>query len=196
MRIRRQSGFTLLEAIVTLVIVSLIVATLMQALAQSLQMRTRLIRYQAESRRAALQEGWFRDSVAGGLADAEEAFGGFRGSQDSFDMLTTAPLAGEGLARVRWSLAPVRGGTSLHYQDSLLGDLPVIAGPLRHAAFAYLDGDGHWHDRWVPVPDAAIPRAVRLSADDGSGPLLWIVSLQARPQLPENPHPEEVVGGL
>jgi prepilin-type N-terminal cleavage/methylation domain-containing protein len=63
MRSARAAGFTLLETIVTLVIVSLMVALLMQALSQVLNLRQRVLRLQGEARIAALQERWFRESL-------------------------------------------------------------------------------------------------------------------------------------
>ena len=60
-----QGGFTLLEAIVTLIIVSMLVTVLMNALSQSLALRARMLRLQGEARRMLLQEAWFRDSLGG-----------------------------------------------------------------------------------------------------------------------------------
>src|SRR5690606_27094393 len=143
-------GFTLLEALVTLVIVALIVTLLMQALQQSLDLRTRLLRHQSETRVAALQEQWFRESVAGVMADLPDAFGRMEGRVDSLALVTLEPVGTDGVARVRWWLEPVDGGHALHYADPEWEDITVVPGPLDQARFEYLTPDGTWADRWLP----------------------------------------------
>ncbi|MFZ5657242.1 MAG: prepilin-type N-terminal cleavage/methylation domain-containing protein [Pseudomonadota bacterium] len=190
-------GFTLLEALVTLVIVSLIVATLMQALTQALSMRTALVRYQRETREAALQAMWFRDSVAGAVADLADAYGPLRGDAQRVSMPTLAPLGGRGLQRAEWRLEPVDGGGALVYRDARTGMIVVLAGPLREAAFAYLDADGEWRDTWDPEPeDDALPRAVRLRASGPAREIDWIVPIIAAPRPPALLRPEEIVDAL
>lgn len=186
-------GFTLLEALVTLVIVSLIVATLMQALTQALSMRTALIRYQRETREAALQEMWFRDSIAGAVADLPDASGPLRGDGRRLSLPTLAPLEGMGLHRVEWRLQPVDGGDALIYRDARSGELAVLAGPLREAKFEYRGSGAGWSAEWDPAEDDdTLPRMVRFSA---SGPLRdvdWIVPILAAPRAPEMLRPEAV----
>jgi prepilin-type N-terminal cleavage/methylation domain-containing protein len=97
---RPARGFTLLEALVTLVIVSLLVAALMQALTQTLAMRSALIRHQRATREAALQEMWFRDTLAGAVADLDDAYGPLRGEARAVTVPTLSPLSAHGLARV------------------------------------------------------------------------------------------------
>lgn len=190
-------GFTLLEAIVTLVIVSLIVTVLMQALGQTLGMRTRLLRHQREARVVALQEQWFRDTVGSAVADLPDALGHMQGSRDSLELVTAAPLESRGVQRVGWSLRRNGAGQALHYTGGDLKSVQVIAGPLRNAAFAYLDHDGRWSTEWRPDADSrlALPRMVRFQADTTAGSLLWLVPIAVDPAPPELLKPEEVVGG-
>lgn len=187
---RHAHGFTLLEAIVTLVIVALIVTVLMQALAQSLDMRTRLLHHQRQTRMSALQEQWFRDTVASAIADLPDALGHMHGSADTLELVTAAPLGGGGLQRVRWSLLPVEGGYALHYSDATWPDLTVLRGPVFDAAFAYLDAEGQWQSEWEPAEDATeeavevLPRMVRLHASTATGELLWLVPIAGSPYPP------------
>lgn len=194
---RSAHGFTLLEALVTLVIVSLIVATLMQALTQALSMRTALIRYQRETREAALQAMWFRDSIAGAVADLDDAYGPLRGDARRVSLPTLAPLDGRGLQRVEWRLEPAAGGDALVYRDARTDDLVVLAGPLRDAAFSYRGAGPDWRDAWDPAPgEDALPRAVRLRASGPAREIDWIVPILAAPKPPELLRPEEIIDAL
>lgn len=179
----RSGGFTLLETVVTLVIVSLLVATLMQALSHSLNLRTRLLRLQGEARTDFLQEAWFRETVAAAQADLDDALGPLEGTPDSLSYATPMPLVADGMSRVRWWLDAGEGGASLHYSDPDTPDLVVVRGPLREASFAYLDHAGEWRDTWKPAPDdrQRLPRLVRFEALTAKGRLYWMVPLLADP---------------
>lgn len=188
---RNIGGFSLLEAIVTLVVVSLIVTVLMQALAQSLDMRERLLRHQREARTAALQEQWFRDTVSSALSDLPDALGHLEGEAGVLHVLTPAPLVGQGLSRVRWQVVEEGDGLALAYDGPGWSGV-VVPPPLRDARFSYLDRDGEWHDRWVPeVPAGAdpgtvpmLPRMVRFHAVTTRGELTWLVSVRSEPYVP------------
>lgn len=177
------AGFTLLEAIVTLVVVSLLVAVLMQALSHALNLRTRLLRVQAEARTDFLQEAWFRDAVGGAQADFDNALGAMDGSAESLSYATPVPLVAQGMSRARWWLAGRSGEASLRYADSAVEDLVIVQGPLRDASFAYLSRDGEWHDTWRPDADdpERLPRLVRFEATTPRGRLYWLVPLLADP---------------
>lgn len=202
MRLHRHArpapGFSLLEAIVTMVIVALIVTLLMQALGQSLNLRGRLLRHERQATVAALQEQWFRDTVATALSDLPDGFGRMAGTADTLELVTPRPLGGGELQRVRWFLRPVPGGMALHYADATWPDLAVIEGPLLDAGFAYLDGAGDWHSEWAPKADSqeVLPRIVRLQALTATGDLHWLVPVAADPAPPRFLRPEDVVDGI
>ena len=188
---RRASGFSLLEVIVTLVVVSLILTVLMQALAQSLDMRERLLRHQRHARAAALQEQWFRDNVSSAVADLPAALGHLRGEAAALELLTPAPMVGHGLARVRWELVEADGGVALAYDGPGWSGV-VVPAPLREAKFSYMGHDGAWSDRWAPeLPEgvdpasiAVLPRMVRFEASTVRGELTWLVPVRADPFIP------------
>lgn len=194
---RAIAGFTLLEAIVTLVIVSLLVTVLMQALSHTLGIRERVVRFQGESRLETLQEQWFRDTVAAALPDLHDAYGPLRGDADEVDMLTLAPLSGAGPRRVRWRLQPVDGGFALHYIDGD-DDRVVLRGPLSGAAFDYLDGPRGWRPSWSPETGDGIvlPQAIRLRADTVIGPLLWQANVITDPRIRPLLRPDDPANGL
>lgn len=186
---RYVRGFTLLEAIVTLVIVSLLVTVLMQALGQALGIRTRLLRFQGEARVAALQEAWFRETVAGAQVDHPEALGPLEGTPNSLEYATPAPLSAKGFVRVRWWLkSDATGAAVLHYSDPAVADMVVVRGPLRRASFAYLDQEGNWQREWTAEPDdpQPLPQVVRFEAQTEKGSLYWLVPLVTDPVPPES----------
>lgn len=190
---RVAAGFSLLEALVTLVIVALIVTVLMQALQHALDLRVRLLRYQSETRVATLQEQWFRESVSATIADLHDGLGAFDGGPEGLSFISLQPLGGRGVDQVRWWLEPVPGGWSLHYADAEWEDITVIPGPLAEARFAYLDPAGEWRDAWRPTPEdeVVLPRGVRLAATTRAGELEWWVPILAAPGKPQNLRPLE-----
>lgn len=191
-------GFTLLEALVTLVIVSLIATLLMQSLSYALDLRERLLRHQAAASVAALQEQWFRDTLAAALPDLPDALGVLRGDRDSVELITADPLGPRSLARVRWQLVPGADGVRLVYRDDRLGEIAVIDTPLREASFSYLDAAGHWHGNWPPErqQDEVLPRLLRLQAETLAGPLVWMVPVLADPRPAEFLRPEDFLDAL
>lgn len=177
----RQFGFTLLEAIVTLVIVSLLVTILMQALGQAMGLRSRLLRFEGENRVAGLQEAWFRETVAGIQRDLEEHGGGTLGTRDMLEYSTPSPLAAQGFSGVRWWLE----AGALLYSDAKVEKVVIIAGPLSEAAFSYLDETGNWMTEWKWKDHKSPPKLVRFSARTGQGSLEWLVPIMAEGLDPE-----------
>lgn len=194
---RSNTGFSLLEAIVTLVIVSLLVTVLMQALGHSLNLRERLLRFQGEARVAALQEAWFRETIAGAQPD-EGGLGTVEGTEETLAYATPAPLVAKGMSRVFWRIESDAEGSSLHYADPATKDMVVIAGPLRHATFAYLDHEGNWQREWKPGPEAVepLPLLVRFQASTTKGSLYWLVPLIADPIPAKSMRLEMVDSGI
>lgn len=187
-----QAGFTLLEAIVTLIVVSLLVATLMQALGQAMGLRTRLLRFEGENRRAALQESWFREVTAGLQHDPLDEEGRALGQRDQLEYLTAAPLAAHGASVVRWWL----DGGSLHYADSAANDVVIIRGPLRDAAFSYLDEAGAWRNDWRWAQHKKPPRLIRFTAATERGSIDWIVPIMADGLDPESLRTDDPSHGI
>ncbi len=185
---RHQRGFTLLEAIVTLVIVSLLVTILMQALGQAMSLRARLLRFDGENRVAGLQEAWFRETVAGLQRDIEEQGDGILGSREMMEYSTPSPLAAQGFSGVRWWLE----SGSLHYADVKVPDVVIIQGPLKDAAFSYLDEGGAWVDEWKWKDHKSPPRMVRFTAGTARGSLDWLVPIMADGLDPEKLKLDEV----
>lgn len=209
MRPARAAGFTLLETIVTLVIVSLMVALLMQALSQVLNLRQRVLRLQAEARTAALQERWFRESLQGAIADLPDALGEFEGDPNRLEFPGVALLDDDGIGRVRWEIVGNAGRLALVHHGPTGEPMVVVAGPLSSARFDYRGTDGTWRPQWLPqgtepggaeqdaVEPEAMPRLVRFRAQARSGDIHWLVAVPADPAPASRLlRPEDQASGL
>lgn len=187
----RSRGFSLLEALVTLVIVAMVTTVLMQSLFQVLGLRERVLRVEREARVAALQERWFRESVAGLVADLPEREGAFRGSAEAWSGSTLAAPSTAGLRRIEWRLAGAVGQRSLQVREE--GAAPRSLRPVSdQARMQYLDPAGVWHAQWPPAEAAAspadspaLPRALRLDDPGADSPWLWSEAVPAGPGLPQ-----------
>jgi prepilin-type N-terminal cleavage/methylation domain-containing protein len=182
----RSRGFSLLEALVTLVIIALVATVLMQSLLYVLGMRERVLRIDRDARTSALHERWFRDSVGAAVADRVDGASPFVGDASSVRFLSQSPVTGEGVWPIAWRLDRAdEGPRSLTYAQGA-DAWRVLPPALLDARFDYLDHRGVWHATW-PVesrPEEALPRAVRLVASRDGRPLLWWVTIAAGPRLP------------
>jgi len=186
-------GFTVLEALVSMVIVSMVAVLLMQSLSQILGLRERVLRSESEARIAALQEHWFRDSLAAVMADIPGGIAPFSGSSRAVRFLGLDPIDGGYFAVVEWQILDSAEGLELTYRRDDHANPVVVLRGLSRASFRYQDGEGRWSDAWPPVPAApdppdvvteVLPRAVELVMPDDSGSRVWRVGIGASPALP------------
>ncbi len=190
-------GFSLLEVLVTLVILSMIATVMMQSLSQVLDLRERMLRNERDARIAGLEERWFRESIGAAVADLPDGAGAFRGDARSMRFLGLDPLDGAGLAVVEWRIEAVPTGTQLEQRQGrkawrLQGVHDAKTG------FRYLDAAGRWQSRWPPaaesdeVPAASaslrevLPQAVAIGSGEGfsADGLLWVADIGASAGLP------------
>lgn len=148
-RARRRAGFTLMETLVVLVLVSLTVLVMFQMLGSYRIARERTAAWAGDVDRRALMEAWFTDTVRG-LHPVEQP--PFRGDADGFGGVTLNPLrsAAGAPTPVGWRL--VRGGEAgleLEYSE---GGTRRWSLPLREddARFVYFARDGRQADAWPP----------------------------------------------
>jgi prepilin-type N-terminal cleavage/methylation domain-containing protein len=178
-------GFTLLEAMVTLVIIALVATLLMQSLVHVLGMRERVLHHERDARVVALHERWFRDTIAAAAADHPGEVPAFRGDAGAMEFLSLDALRSGSAARVGWRLVDAERGVQLVYAEGG-ADWRLASGGLEGAAFAYLDAAGRWHDAW-PLPEQPaeiLPRAVRLAWRTSGGERWWWAQVGAAPGLP------------
>ena len=145
----RAAGFTLMEMLVTLVLISFTTMLMFQMLGSYRIARERVQAQSGVIDRGALFQSWLQDSVRGlyianGLT--------FSGDADDFNGTTLNPLYGEAGAptRIAWRLlgegdrrwiAYVEDGRE-RWRRQLLG--------VKRSRFVYLDTAGKTHDVWPP----------------------------------------------
>lgn len=181
----KQRGFTLLEAMVTIVILAMVFALLMQALVQVLGLRERVLRHERDARVAALHERWFRESVGAALADLPRFGPPFSGDASGFRLVTAEAPRTSTFGVVRWRAMPSPRGLRLELVEER-GEWAVLAPGLDTIRFAYLDARGEWHTSWPQPsqPGELLPRAVRLAAEGQGERWHWQVPIAAAATLP------------
>lgn len=162
-----ESGFTLVEILVVLVIVALVSTLLTQTLTQVFQLETRFGRELVKNREEAMLIDWFRLSVQGVQPDTADGAHAFKGGANSFSALTTNALGANygPPTPITWTIsenAP-EGWSALEYKDT-----PHTSGLLTWSGegrFSYIDAKGNMHDQWPPAsmePWPQIPAAILL----------------------------------
>lgn len=181
-------GFTLVEMLVTLVLVSLVGSLLWQALATVARLESALARTRALGDDDALRRVWAEQALAGIMTGATGDPVDFRGSADGLSGYSTMPPWPGTMGPELTTLALANAGESAQrLMARRPGDAPELElwrWPGRDGRFDYLDADGRWHARWPPAPgrQPSLPRAVRL-VGPASGPLLVPVLAVQNPML-------------
>jgi general secretion pathway protein J len=172
---RKQSGFTLIEALVTLVLLSMVAAILFGSLRQVIEARTRLKPHLDQSQQTALVAGWFRQTVQGLMADYDTGLHRFTATPTDFSGLTVSPLVGlPGTPTAfHWSLRydSTNDLTILEYDEPRAEAMQVVNWAGHDGSFSYYGQDQQWHGRWAPPekPEESqtIPQLPRLIRLDG-----------------------------
>ena len=143
------AGFTLMEMLVTLVLVSFTTMLMFQMLGSYRVARERVQAQSGVIDRKALFQSWFQDSVRGlyinnGLS--------FSGSADQFRGTTLNPLYGEAGAptAAAWRLGHDGGATWIAYVEDGRERWRRQLLDTGQARFVYLDAAGKPHDGWPP----------------------------------------------
>jgi prepilin-type N-terminal cleavage/methylation domain-containing protein len=190
-----QSGFTLVEVLITLVLLGMVAAVVFGGLRQIFEARIRLRPYLDLSQETTLVAGWFRQTIDALLADYDEGEHRFAGTAMQISGLTTSPLIGPPgtPTAFRWSLKydAARDVTILEYGERPTETMEIVRWIGRNATFTYYGEDQKWHPNWPPL-DAdqskstpQLPRLVRLSgAMRGLEPMI-VAAPRAAPVPPQ-----------
>ena len=190
-----QQGLTLLEVLVTLVIMGLVAGIVSQALFQVARIEQRLAGTQLLAMNETLRLEWVRSALEGLLpgdeGSADRLAGDDRGLQGLSAETPGFPVPG--LARIRLSLEydAARQSTALWLRplqtEAAPAAQPLLRWPGRVGSLQYLDTQGAWHDQWPPGPPAkqpALPRAIRLETGlDGTPTVLAVTRASVSPLI-------------
>lgn len=166
-----QAGLSLMEALVTLVLVSLATMLMFQTLGSYRIAKERVSAQSGAIDRRALFDAWFRDSIRGLHATTRHAF---KGEARSLEGMTLAPASdaqGAGVV-MRWTLVERRPGDwQVRYAEAGRQRWELGFADTRRASFGYLDERGVLHERWPPAlgMQDALPAGVVLRRTGGDG---------------------------
>ncbi len=183
MTARLASGLTLMEMLVTLVLVSLVGTLLIQGVGFFTARYDTVKRTHREEALAMLSQHWFLTTVRGLVPYGVEARR-FDGDATSFAGITLQPLNAEPgmIAEARWAIVAEDAVSVVTYQENDGEVWEVLILDAAEAVFEYADSTRQWHDRW-PFPGAAaewIPSGIRLVSETGRP--IWLASAQATPR--------------
>jgi prepilin-type N-terminal cleavage/methylation domain-containing protein len=201
----KQTGFTLVEVLVTLVLLSMVAAIVFGSLGQVLDARARLRPYLDKSEETALVASWFRQTVQALIADYDTGKNRFAASANVFSGLTASPLLGPAgtPTAFTWALNydPASDLTVLEYREKPSNTVEVARWSGKDAVFSYYSQDGEWRRVWPPTDlDASttvmqLPQLVRL----GGFPSELFPTIVAAPRaapVPRPPAPSLLGGAL
>lgn len=180
---RGAAGFTIIEALVVLMIVGFAATILTDSLARVFDLRTRLAAYLDASASSRMTLAWLRRSVSGLVPDFVDGSTRFRGTANEFSGISlTGPGASPGIPlRVAWRLAPepATKGVRLETREGEAAWVAVAAWPEKNGRFSYDGGDGDWVEEWPPTfatpTTPQLPRYIRIVV--GTGPDAWSTTL-------------------
>ncbi len=176
----RHRGFTLVEALVTLVLVSTVVSLLWQALGLLARWESGVLQQRLDGGEQRLRRAWVEQSLWGAVSGASGDAFRFVGDALHLRTYTTAPpwpaTLGPDAMELRLSTLPEGGGevVATRLADGMRFPLWRWHGERGEPppAWSYLDADGRWHASWPPsdlqdetpvAQQLRLPRAIRLT---------------------------------
>lgn len=192
-------GFTLLEMLITLMIVSLVAGIVWQAMGQLVRVERLLEQGQMQSLAQAVRAEWVRSALASLLPGSPKTRDRFQGTATALRGLSAEapvwPAPGLALLQLRLQYDPSSNTTALQIQGEVSptgsatdSHTTLLSWPGREGKFRYLDEQNQWQDAWPPAgfgkPVAALPRAVSLETGIPALRLLLATTLASSLSLP------------
>jgi general secretion pathway protein J len=194
----RQAGFTLLEMLVVMLIVSLISTILFQALDQVYKLQSRFGLQLAQSQQGTMYTDWFRQVVQGLQTDYSDSQDIFQGGETEFTGVTTSPLSAAYGTPATVTLSLEYDGHAgmtrlLYVADQQKTTLSSWAGR-KDQRFTYIDAAGESHDSWPPPLGIwpQLPNMILLQTQEGSEPKL--IAAVPRGSYEPKDKPFDVIG--
>jgi prepilin-type N-terminal cleavage/methylation domain-containing protein len=200
-----QAGFTLVEVLVTLVLLSIVGAIVFGSLGQVLDARARLRPYLDQAGETALVAAWFRQTVQALLPDYDTGRNRFSATESGFAGLTASPLIGPPgtPTSFAWALKYDAGLniSVLEYSEMQSKTIPIARWPGKHGGFSYFDQDHEWRQEWPPPAGlnqeagrSQLPQLIRLGGVPREVLPMIIAAPRASPI--SRPLPQSLLGAV
>ncbi len=162
-RFARESGLTLVEMLVVLIIVGMVSTLLVQGLGNALALYSRVQANQQTRELESTAMRWWR-SVISSTAPNRLDQNHFAGTDQLLSLRTYRPLLAEDgvMTEVTWRISESPPWRLIYAENSHAAIEFPISSQVR-PSFTYLSKDGGWTSRWPVQPDSnVLPEAVRL----------------------------------
>jgi prepilin-type N-terminal cleavage/methylation domain-containing protein len=192
-----QTGFTLIEVLVVLIMVGMIGGLLFQALEHAYRLQERFGSELFKVQQGQMAVDWYRQTIQGLYPDQPDGPNLFHGEAKELSGLSVNPLGSEYGAptQIRWKLRNnlQSGGSELVYVEAQR-ESAILTWRSTQARFVYLDDQLTVHDKWPPPLGlfAQLPRQIQLLVRDAGEPIIVIAS----PKSPAEAmlSPQDIVG--
>lgn len=148
-----QTGFTLIEVLVVMILMGLITGVLFQALERAYQINERFGISLASVQQGQMATDWYRQSINGLFPDFADGTHLFQGKPQRLSGLSTNPISTESGAPtpITWELKtrPADNITELIYTEGSL-QTQLMSWLGTESNFIYLDEKGEPHTSWPP----------------------------------------------
>ncbi len=173
-----QRGFTLLEALVVMMITALVSAVLVQGFGLLLGARVAVQDKLVLVNESILEQSLILEPLRGVVPDYPERPHVFVGEAQRLHGITIRPLQARTGTPVPFTLTMSYDArtdrTSLTYQETNTDPLVVGTWPGRTGAFAYRDLTGDWNESWPPKDKLDVPQTP------------WLIRLERGAGFPAN----------
>ncbi len=181
-----SQGFTLLEILVVLVLLSMVMTMLMQGLSLIYELRGRILVQIDQQRVILLREHLLSDLISGITPDAPQDDAVFAGDENGFYGLSLQSLQGDvgvpGVVRL-WVVSSKQNQQNcLLYQQDAYPEVEMGCWQNRDIRFTFIDEHGVRYDEW-PLANSNLPQlpsAVALQVGEGEMASGWFLPIRAR----------------
>jgi len=175
-----QTGFTLIEMLVVLIIVAMVSSVLFQALERAYRLQERFGTELFKVQQGQMTADWYRQSIQGLYPDYADGSHVFQGKYLEFSGLSTNPLSDNygSPTPITWKLRrnTQTGTTELLYVE-VKRETPILEWGSNQVRFIYVDEQHNSYESWPPPLGVAtqLPKQIQLEVKE-AGEITSIVA--------------------